>query len=276
MAGYTPVFDSVFHGTLCGRWPTLAVWLTILPMADKHGHIDMTPQAMAALTGWPLDLLKQAIHELMQPDPESRSDAHEGRRLVLIDPNRSWGWRVVNHDRYREKARKSAYDAERTASGADRERKAASRAVPTSPAPSRAVPLSDSDANTNSNPSGNKTSTAAAPPTPVEFDELKRIFPKRAGDQPWPPTLQACNARLREGHTWNEILDGARRYARFCEATGKVRTETVMQAKRFCGPSKPFLNSWDLPATKAEARQDKNISASEQWLREQEANDASH
>src|SRR5579872_5224775 len=98
MAGYTPVFDSVYHGTLCGRWPTLPVWLTILPMADKHGHIDLTYQAISALTGWPIDLLKQAIAELMEPDPDSRHPGEDGRRLILIDPeNRQWGWRVVNH-----------------------------------------------------------------------------------------------------------------------------------------------------------------------------------
>ena len=114
MSGYTPVFDSVFHGTLCGKWPTLPVWLTILPMADKNGHIDMTYQAMSALTGWPIELLKQAIADLCSPDPESRSDEHEGRRLLPIDPHRSWGWIVVNHVKYREKARKAAYDAART------------------------------------------------------------------------------------------------------------------------------------------------------------------
>ena len=178
MSGYTVVFDSVYHGTLCGRWPTLPVWLTILPMADKHGHIDLTHQAIAALTGWPIELLKQAINELMQPDPESRSEAHEGRRLVLIDPdNRSWGWKVVNHERYREKARKSAYDAERTASGKDRERKAEereqrpamSRDVPRDPAMSRSVPLSDSDANTDSDKEKNSdTSTSSPSQPPVE------------------------------------------------------------------------------------------------------------
>lgn len=118
--------------------------------------------------------------------------------------------------------------------------------------------------------------TTAAPSVPAEFGELKQIFPKRAGDQPWPAALRCCHARLREGHTWPEILDGARRYAAFCAATGKVRTETVMQAKRFCGPDKPFLNDWALPATKAEVRQDKSISASLQWLADQEAKDASH
>jgi hypothetical protein len=173
VSGYTVVFDSVYHGTLCGRWPTLPVWLTILPMADKHGHIDLTHQAISALTGWPIELLKQAINELMQPDPESRSEAHEGRRLVLIDPeNRSWGWQVVNHERYREKARKAAYDADRTSSGKDKERKAAerqvSRDVPRDPAMSRPVPLSDSDsdANTDSNKEKNSESSASPPSRP--------------------------------------------------------------------------------------------------------------
>lgn len=153
MAGYTPVFDSVYAGTLCGRWPTTAVWVTLLPLCDKHGHIDLSYQAISALTGWPLELLQQGIEELMQPDPQSRSSAEEGRRLVLLDPeNRSWGWRVVNHGLYREKARKLQYDNERTASGADAARKRAQRApsreVPTCPDVSREVPLSDADADT--------------------------------------------------------------------------------------------------------------------------------
>lgn len=149
MAGYTPVFDSVYAGTLCGRWPTTAVWVTLLPLCDKHGHIDLSYQAIAALTGWPMDLLQQGITELMQPDPGSRSNAEEGRRLILLDPaQRNWGWRVVNHGLYREKARKLQYDNERTASGKDAERKRASRGVPTRPAKSREVPLSDADADT--------------------------------------------------------------------------------------------------------------------------------
>lgn len=116
MSGYTSVFDTVFQGTLCGRWPTLPVWLTILPMADKNGHINMTYQAISAVTGWPIDLLKQAIAELMAPDPESRTAVCEGRRLELIDPqNRQWGWRVINHALYREKARLQAKAARENA-----------------------------------------------------------------------------------------------------------------------------------------------------------------
>lgn len=104
MAGYTPVFDTVFNGTLCGKWPILPVWLTLLPLADWRGHIDMTPEAIAARTGWPMDLLIQGIEALCQPDPRSRSKGEDGRRLTLIEPDRSWGWRVVNIGIYREKA----------------------------------------------------------------------------------------------------------------------------------------------------------------------------
>lgn len=147
MAGYTPVFDSVYAGTLCGRWPTTAVWVTLLPLCDKHGHIDLSHQAICALTGWPLELLQQGIAELMKPDPDSRSSSEDGRRLVLLDPERrAWGWRVVNHGLYREKARKLQYDNERTSSGRDAARKKESREVPTPPAKSREVPLSDADA----------------------------------------------------------------------------------------------------------------------------------
>lgn len=176
MSGYTPVFDSVFHGTLCGRWPTLPVWLTILPMTDKHGQIDMTYQAMSALSGWPIDLLKEAVAELMKPDPESRSDEAEGRRLELIDPdNRQWGWRVVNHRIYREKARLMSKDSARTESGRDAERKK-SPAVPRTPPVSPAVPLSDSNADADSNKK--KTEEAQAPG--LDFESWSRWLTYRS------------------------------------------------------------------------------------------------
>ena len=85
-------------------------------MADKNGHINLTYQAISAVTGWPIDLLKQAIAELMAPDPESRTSVSEGRRLELLDPtNRQWGWRVINHSLYREKARLQAKAARESA-----------------------------------------------------------------------------------------------------------------------------------------------------------------
>lgn len=155
MSGYTPVFSDIYTGTLYGRWPAAAVWASLLPLMDKFGRIDMSMQAIAGMTGWPLDLLDLGIKQLMEPDPHSRTPDCDGRRLVPIAENRQWGWQAVNHGKYREKARKHAYDQNRTESGADAARKQAhrdvSRGVPTRPDVSRAVPLSDTNTNTDTN-----------------------------------------------------------------------------------------------------------------------------
>jgi hypothetical protein len=105
------------------------------------------------------------------------------------------------------------------------------------------------------------TTVASQPCEPPEFSELKLIFPKRAGSQPWANALKAIDARLREGHSWAEILDGARRYAAYIHATGKERTEHVLQAATFCGPSKRFLEPFDLPISTAEQRKESNLEA---------------
>jgi hypothetical protein len=81
---------------------------------------------------------------------------------------------------------------------------------------------------------------------PDMLAKLKAVFPKRAGSHRWPAAEKAINARLREGHTETEILEGAERYARWCEASGKVGTEFVQQAATFVGRNKAFLESWEI------------------------------
>jgi hypothetical protein len=164
VSGYTPIFRTVFDGTLHGKWPQTGVWLALLAMADRHGHIDRSPQAIASDIGIGVDDLMACIGEFSEPDLMSRTRESDGRRLELLDPERPWGWRVINHGKYREKARKAAYDADRTQSGADAERKRAARAVPTRPAPSRAVPLSDSDSDSDTNKNSEKEGEGAAAP----------------------------------------------------------------------------------------------------------------
>ncbi len=187
MSGYVPVFDSVYDGSLAGRWPTLPVWLTILPLADRHGNIDITHQAISSRTGWPLDLLEQALAELQQPDPNSRSRAENGRRLVLLDPeHRQWGWRVVNHAQYRERARKQMQQIQATESGRDAERKrvererASARArtqsgdVRARPAMSGRDRLSDSDSDSDADSRGRSGILEDSDPRPRQARTRKR------------------------------------------------------------------------------------------------------
>ena len=144
--GFRPLFDPMLNGSLYGRWPHTGVWACLMSRVSRAGTIDEHPTALAAAIGCPIEVLKSCIADFMSPDPESRTISKDGRRLELIDPNRSWGWRVINHSIYKEKARKKEYGDARTASGADAERKRAERAEgpadPKTPDVSRDVPLS--------------------------------------------------------------------------------------------------------------------------------------
>ena len=96
------------------------------------------------------------------------------------------------------------------------------------------------------------TATATAPPAkagiPDEFEAFWREYPQRAGGNPKNQALKSWNARLKEGHSADELLAGTRRYAAFCAATDKTGTEYVKQASTFIN-QKGFLESWDLPTS---------------------------
>ena len=99
---------------------------------------------------------------------------------------------------------------------------------------------------------------------PEWFADFRRIYPKRAGSQEWRRALRAGKARLKDGHTESELLDGARRYAQFCVVTGKIETEFVKQAASFLGPEKSFLLPWSSPGTKDDALLAANVAAAEE------------
>jgi hypothetical protein len=161
VSGYTPLFSSLFQGSLCGKFPDLYVWMVMLGLANRHGEVDCHPSYIASVAGIPADEVGEAIQRLCEPDPHSRSVNDEGRRLIPI-PNRGFGWIVVNHGKYREKARKQAQQAEFTASGRDAERKRQQRAmnspamssdVQPRPAMSSRVRPSDTDTDTDTDKS---------------------------------------------------------------------------------------------------------------------------
>lgn len=133
MSGWAPLFSSLTTGTLCGRWPDIGLWPIVLSLKDRNGIVDVTPDYLSRVTGLDLDAVVSCMARFCEPDPYSRSGAEQGRRLVLIDPSRTWGWRVVNSGLYRERARVQAKDQARTESGEDAERKRKERLSPEVP-----------------------------------------------------------------------------------------------------------------------------------------------
>lgn len=100
--------------------------------------------------------------------------------------------------------------------------------------------------------------------------ELKAVYPKRAGSQPWKRAMKAANARMKGGATWTEILDGVRRYAEYCRVTDKIGSEYVMMASTFCGPDEHFKQPWDPPASIAERRTQRNVEAGRRFLEDED------
>lgn len=83
----------------------------------------------------------------------------------------------------------------------------------------------------------------------VEFEELWKIYPSRAGSNPKATALRAYKARRQTDKVDYEILKaGLLRYTAYCEATGKLNTETVLQAATFFGPSKRYEEAFAIPA----------------------------
>lgn len=129
-------------------------------------------------------------------------------------------------------------------------------AAPLTDLPHTAQPLTAGPTllSTNSNQVLKETNPPNTPPRePDEFRELRSIYPSRAGGQRWRDALAACKARIREGHSWREILDGARRYQAFIRETDREGTEYVLQAATFVGKNKGFLEPWNPPAKKRSA-----------------------
>lgn len=97
---YGKVFESIYDGTLYGHWEAIVTMQQMIVLAGPDGVVDMTPQAIAARTSIPLEIIRTGLKVLGEPDPYTRTPGEEGRRIILIDSHRPWGWKLVNHGKY--------------------------------------------------------------------------------------------------------------------------------------------------------------------------------
>src|SRR4029077_15548009 len=87
--------------------------MDLLVLADRDEIVDKTHEAIARITNVPIEDIRRAITQLESPDPNSRSELEEGRRMRRLDEHRDWGWQIVNYEAYRnirdEEARKAYF-----------------------------------------------------------------------------------------------------------------------------------------------------------------------
>lgn len=239
--GYAPLFDSLATGTLCGRWPDIGLWPIVLSLKDRNGVVDVTPDYLSRVTGLSLPDVVACMSRFCEPDPYSRSSAEEGRRLVLLEPERrNWGWRVVNSGLYREKARLQNRDAARTESGDDAARKRKEREspeVPRSPAEtvsSPEVPLSEAEAKAEERKNARKPRGTRLPDDfSPDFDYAVRAIPDINAEAEfarfcdyWRSKSGASGAKADWQATW-------RNWIRTCQDSGRYTKRNGAAERRF-------------------------------------------
>lgn len=76
---------------------TRILWITMLAIKDENGFVECSRSGLIRLANIPADKFDSAIIELESPDPDSKSQEFDGRRIDKIDG----GWIVLNHEKYR-------------------------------------------------------------------------------------------------------------------------------------------------------------------------------
>lgn len=111
----------------------LRVWIWFLSQADAYGVVRTAAPALALICMKSVDRVREILAILEAPDPDSRSEVEEGRRIRKVPG----GWQIVNYRAYRERVaadEKRENDRIRIA-----EKRAAARADAQSVAPRREV-----------------------------------------------------------------------------------------------------------------------------------------
>ena len=99
---FVKVYVAILDSSIAKHVRTRHVFEDLLKVAKPDGTIDMTFDAIVRRTGEDEKVVRSAIAELCAPDPESRTEDFEGRRLIPL-ANRPFGWWIVNYQKYVEK-----------------------------------------------------------------------------------------------------------------------------------------------------------------------------
>lgn len=96
--GYTKLASSILTSTI---WvesdQTVRVWITLLALCDRNGFVSGTVPGLASVARVSVEDCRKAIEKFLGPDPDSRTENNEGRRLEKKDG----GWYVINFLKYR-------------------------------------------------------------------------------------------------------------------------------------------------------------------------------
>jgi len=96
---YTKLFSSIVHSTIWRESSEVRVlWITMLAIADRDGFVWASLPGLADAARISIEACEHGLERLQQPDPYSRSQVADGRRIEPV----SGGWRIINYAHYRD------------------------------------------------------------------------------------------------------------------------------------------------------------------------------
>lgn len=116
---YGKHFESMYTGSMCGAGAlAFAVWgYVISHQKPTNGRdvftVELNPKILATLIGESEEDITEQIKEFCAPDPKSRTEDEDGRKLIQESP---YTYRVVNgpkYDRIRREDERREYNRER-------------------------------------------------------------------------------------------------------------------------------------------------------------------
>ncbi len=100
LMGYTKLFSEIVMSTVWREKDTTRlVWITMLALRNRHHVVDGSVPGLADCARVSIKACRAALKVLSEPDPDSRSQELDGRRIQEVDG----GWFIINGEKYRRK-----------------------------------------------------------------------------------------------------------------------------------------------------------------------------
>ena len=100
MGGYGKIFNGMFTGSMLGAGPVVfALMSYVIANVGRNSRLELNPQLLAVMIGCEVEEIENAIVYLTSPDPNSRTEDHDGRRMLYEG---GFTYFVVNYAKYRD------------------------------------------------------------------------------------------------------------------------------------------------------------------------------
>jgi hypothetical protein len=96
------IYDDIYESSVTADPLVRLVFMDLIVLSDADGLMKQSLRSFSHTTHVPLETVKKAVAVLSEPDPESWSQAEEGRRIVPVE-GKGRGLMVVNKRKYWDK-----------------------------------------------------------------------------------------------------------------------------------------------------------------------------